>query len=131
MGEKALVETKIDDSIRLIQQLDTDVNSPSLVLWYYYDDIDEWRLLIAGPTFDVLLPRQEHVAYGRLVDAMAIISPSYLSISDLKLLITTSPLANALHFLVRTNPTGISRAYFSSTTLNGIFIKDMVILRCA
>jgi hypothetical protein len=131
MGEKALVETQIDDSIRLIQQLDTDGNSPSLALWYFYDDIDEWRLLIAGPTYDVLLPRQEHVAYGRLVEAMAIISPSYLSISDLKLLVTTSPLAMALHSLVGTNPTGISRAYFSNTTLNGIFIKDMVILRCA
>ena len=130
MGDKTLVESQIDDSIRLIQKLDTDGNSPSLVLWYFYDDLDEWRLLVAGPVFDALLPKREHIAYGMLVEAMTSISPSYLSISYLKLVVTNSPLAISLHSLIRTPSTGISRAYFSNTTLNGIFIKDMVILRC-
>jgi hypothetical protein len=129
MGEKPLVESQIDDSIRLILKLDLDGNSPTLAVWYFYDDLDEWRLLIAGPTFDALLPKQEPVAYGKLVEAMASVSLSYLSISYLKLVRTNSPLAQALHFLIRTGSTGTARTYFSNTTLNGIFIKDMVILR--
>ena len=131
MGEKALVESQIADATRLIQKLDADGNSPSLVAWYFYDDVDEWRLLIAGPAFDALLPKQEPVAYRKLVEAMASLSLSSLSVSDLKLVGTASPLPQALRFLIGTGSTGIARAHFSNTTLNGIFMKEMIILRSA
>jgi len=42
---------------------------------------------------------------------------------------TDSPLAHALRFLLNTGATGIVRAFFSNTSLNGLVIKDMVILR--
>jgi len=131
MGEKALVESQIADATRLIQKLDADGNSPSLVAWYFYDDAGEWRLLIAGPAFDALLPKQEPVAYRKLVEAMASLSLSSLSVSDLKLVGTNSPLPQALRILIRTGLTGIARAHFINTTLNGIFMKEMIILRSA
>jgi len=131
MDQKALVESQIADAILLIKKLDEDGNSPSLVAWYFYDDVDEWRLIIAGPVFDALLPRQELVAYRKLVEAMGSLSLSSLSFSNLKLVSTNSPLPQALRFLIRTGPTGIARLQFSNTTLNGIFIKEMIILRSA
>jgi hypothetical protein len=131
MGEKTLVESKIADAIRLIQKLDADGNSPSLAAWYFYDDVDEWRLLIAGPAFDTLLPKQEPIAYRKLVEAIASLSLSSLYVSDLKLLTTNSPLPRALRILVRTAPTGIVQTHFTDTTLNGIFMKEMFILRSA
>jgi hypothetical protein len=129
MGEKTLVESQISDAIRLIEKLDADGNSPSLAAWYFYDDVDEWRLLIAGPTYDALLPKQEAIAYRILFEAMTSLSLSSLSISDLKLVGTKSPLPQALRYILRTGPTVIVRAYFANTTVNGIFMKEMIILR--
>jgi len=131
MGETALVEGKVADTIQLIQKLDASGNSPTMAIWYFYDDADEWRLLIAGPTFDALLPKQEAVAYRRLVEAMSSLSLSSLSISDLKILETKAPLAQSLRRLVGTGSAGIVRAHFTNTTLNGIFIKEMIIMRSA
>lgn len=129
MGDKALVENQIADAIKLIQKLDADGRAPSLAAWYYYDDADEWRLLIAGSTFDPLLPRREAVAYRYLVKTMASLSLSSLTISDLKLVGTNSPLPQALHSLIRTGSDGIVRASFTNIRLNGIFIKEMIMLR--
>ena len=57
MGEKALVEGLINDSVNLVRNLDTSNAAPTFVAWYFYEDADEWRLLIAGPEFDHLLPK--------------------------------------------------------------------------
>jgi hypothetical protein len=131
MGEKVLVESKIPDTIRLIEKLDTDGNSPSLAVWYFYNDVDEWRLLIAGSAFDALLPKQESIAYKKIIEAIASLSLASLSISDLKLVSTNSPLPQALRTIIRTNPTGIAQAHFTDTTLNGIFMKEFFVLRSA
>src|SRR5713101_1306834 len=117
MGETALVEGKVTDAIQLIQKLDASGDGPSMAIWYFYDDADEWRLLIAGPTFDVFLPKQEAVAYRKLVEAIASLSLASLSVSDLKLLETKAPLAQSLRHLISTGPKGIVRAYFTNTTL--------------
>jgi len=131
MGEKALVESQIADAIKLIQRLDADGRPPGLVAWYYYDDADEWRLLIAGSTFDASLPKHEAAAYRYLVETVASLSLSSLTISDLKLVGTNSPLPQALRLFIRTKSDGIVQAHCTNNTLNGIFIKEMVILRSA
>lgn len=131
MGEKTLVESQIDDAVQLIHKLDADGNSPSLSAWYYYDDADEWRLIVAGPTFDALLPKQEPIAYRKLTEAITKLNLTSLSISDLKLLRTNSPLLQAIHLLIGTDPKGIVRAHFTNNTINGIFMKEMLILRSA
>jgi hypothetical protein len=130
MGEKALVESQVTDALRFLEKLDAEGTRPTLVAWYYYDDVDQWRLLVAGPSFDKLLSSEkEAIAYGKLVEAMASLSSSSLTLSDLKLVSTMSPLPQALRSLIRTGPIGGTRAYFSNTTLNGIFMKEMIILR--
>ena len=131
MGEKALVESQIADAIALIKKLDVDGAAPTLAVWYYYDDVAEWRLIIAGPAFDALLPKQEPVAYRKIVEAMATASLSSLAISDLRLVRTDNPLPQALRRLVGTGPDGIVRSHFTDTSLNHIFIKEMIILRSA
>lgn len=131
MGEKALVESQIADAIGLVRKLDADGFSPSLVVWYYYDDAGEWRLLIAGHAFDALLPKQESLAYRKVAEAMTAVSLSSLTISDVKVIPSTSALPQALRRLVGTDANGLVRAHFSDTTLNGIFIKEMIVLRSA
>ena len=131
MGETALVERKIEEIILLIKQLDEDGNSPSLVSWYFYADVEEWKLLIAGPTYDKFLPKHEPNAYRNVIESMTKLPLETLSVSDIKIITTSSPVSQAISILVRTEPTGISQAHFIDTTLNGIFIKEMVIIRSA
>jgi hypothetical protein len=131
MGEKALVESQMADAAKLLQVLDSAREGPTVAVWYYYEDIDEWRLIIAGPSYDALLPKQESIAYRKLAEALTKASLASVSVSDLKLLQTSSPLIQALRFLVRTPPNAIGRAHFSNTTLNGIFMKEMIIIRSA
>ena len=130
MGENALVESKISEGILLIKQLDEDDNSPSFATWYFYADVNEWRLIIAGPKFDELLPKKEPIAYKKIIESMSKLSLESLSVSDIKLVPTTSPLPLAIRTLIRTaDPTGFSQAHFIDTTLNGIFMKELIISR--
>lgn len=131
MGEKALVESQLADTKNLLEALDAAGRGPTLAVWYFYEDVDAWRLIIAGPTYDALLPKQEPVAYQGLAETLLTVAPASVSISDFKLLQTSSPLVQALRFLMRTSPNTITRAHFTNTTLNGIFMKEMIIVRSA
>ena len=131
MGEKALVENLITDAIGLVQKLDELGTPPTFAAWYYYDDADEWRLLLAAPNLDELLPRQEVVAYQNVIKALSSSSPVALGIADLKLVATSYPLLQALKFLIGTGPNGIAQVRFRDCTINGVFIKEVVILRSA
>jgi hypothetical protein len=129
MGEKALVESLLEDSIALVRALDASEAAPKLAAWYFYEDAGEWRLLIAGETFDQLLPKKEALAYQKISEAISSAGLQSLSISLVKLIQSSEALPKALRFLIGTPPDGMAQAHFSDTTLNGIFIKEMVVLR--
>lgn len=131
MGEKTLVENLVTDAVGLIQKLDEVGPPPTFAAWYYYDDADEWRFLVASPALDILLPKQEAVAYRKVIEALSSSSPTGLGISDLKLVATKYPLLQALKLLVRTGPKDIARVSFKDCMMNGIFIKEVVVLRSA
>jgi hypothetical protein len=131
MAETALVEGLIQDSIQLVQQLDVGQYKPSKVMWYYYDDVDTWRLIIVSSEFDKMLPNSEPLAYKVIAEAINATDLSSLSISEVKLMKSDDPLVGVLGFLIGTGSDNIVQANFSNTTINGIFIKDMVILRSA
>jgi hypothetical protein len=131
MVEKALVESEIAESAALIRALDTKNDAPTFAVWYFFDDADEWRLMLAGPTFDPLLPTKEHIAYRKVIDAMASASLSALSFASVKLVKTDDPLVQILRRLIRTGPTNIVHSRFVNTTLQNVFVSDMLILRSA
>jgi hypothetical protein len=131
MGEKPLVEGLITDSTELLKSLDKLESKPGLAAWYFYEDAGDWRLVIAGEYFDQFLPKQEAIAYQRISEAISKAELRSLSISLIKLIRTDDPLAQAISFLIGTPPDGVMQASFTDTTLNGIFIKEMLILRSA
>jgi hypothetical protein len=129
MGEAALVESQILDAITLIQKFDSEEISVNFAAWYFYHDASEWKLILSGNSFDKLLPRGEIPAYGIVVDAIKNLSLSSLNLSDIKLISGDSVLVKSLKFLMRTGEKGLARAHFIDTTLNGIFVKEVYILR--
>ena len=131
MGEEALVESQIAESVSLVRSLDSQGDKPSAVVWHYFPDADEWRLLIAGPSFDALLPKEEARAYRRVAEALSKAQASSLSIGEIKIVRTDYPLLNAARFMVKTGPDAFVRAHFRDNSINGIFIKEMLVLRSA
>lgn len=131
MVETALVEGLLEDSMSLVRALDASDTPPTLAVWYFYEDAGEWRLILAGDAFDRLLPKKEALAYQTVSEAISAAGLQSLSISLVKLIQSSDPLPRALRVLIGTPPDGIAQAHFSHTTLNGIFIKEMVVLRSA
>ncbi len=131
MAEEALVESLITDSINLVTALDNLGNKPTKAFWYYYTDADEWRFIIAGATFDQLLPKEEARAYQHVAKAIASAGLASLTVANVKITRTDDTLLNTMRSLIGTPPDGIIRAHFQDVTFNGIFVKEMLILRSA
>lgn len=131
MGETALVESQVTDAIALVKALDVRGDNPTLAAWYLYDDANEWRLLIAGPTFDAVLQKQEPIAYQKIVEAMNECQSTSLAISDVKIIGSQAALPSAIRMMIGTGPNGITRAHCSANMINGIFIKEMIVIRSA
>lgn len=129
MGEEALVESQITDTISLVKTLESQGDKPSTVVWFYFPDADECRLLLAGPSFDALLPKEESRAYQRVAEALSKAEVTSLTIGEVKLIKTDYPLLNATRFLIGTPPDAIIRAHFKDNRVDGIFIKEMLVLR--
>lgn len=129
MGEKALVEGQIADAIELVKRLDASNASPTLAAWHFNANIEVWTLLIAGPAFDSLLP--DSSAYGIIVDAMADMEPSSMSSADVKLVHSQSELPKTIGMIIRTPANALGRTHFTDNFINGIFLKEMFVLRSA
>jgi hypothetical protein len=121
----------VADSVRFVQELDSHGDGPSNALWYYLSDAEEWRLLVAGPTFDRLLPAQEGLAYEAAAKAIVSARVDSLAIAQVKLVRTDDPLLVATRFVIRTPERGVVRAHFRGNTFNGVFVKEMLVLRAA
>jgi len=131
MAEEALVESLVQDSVQLVEELDKQGDTPTNALWYYFSDAEEWRFLIAGSTFDNLLPQNQIQAYEKLGRAIAKADLAFLSIGNVKLVRRDDPLLIATRFVIKTPPNGVIRAHFRDNVFNGIFVKEMLVLRAA
>lgn len=131
MAEEPLVESYVIDSVQLVRQLDEQGDMPSNVVWCFLSDAEVWRLLVAGATFDSLLPQDQHGAYLKVASAIRSANLSSLSIADVKLLRTDDPLLVATKSVVKTPADGVVRAHFRDNTFNGLFVKEMLVLRAA
>ena len=120
MGEEALVESQIADSVSLVKTLDAESSTPSYAAWNYFSDAGEWRFVLAGPTFDALLPRQESNAYQKVAEALSKAQVTSLGIGEIKLVRTDYPLIRATRFMMGTPPDAIVRAHFKDNSINGI-----------
>jgi len=131
MAEEALVESSVGDSVKLVEELDRQGDTPTNVLWYFFSDAEVWRLLVAGRTFDTLLPRDESQAYQKIARAIRSANLTSLSIADVKLVRTDDSLLTATKFVIKTPANGVVRAHFRDNTFNGVFVKEMLVLRAA
>jgi methionine salvage enolase-phosphatase E1 len=131
MAEETLVESLVGDSVELVKALDGQGDNPTNALWYFFSDAEEWRLLVAGPAFDRLLPKDEEQAYQKIAQAIGSAKVDTLTIADVKLVKTDDAILAATKFVLKTPQSAVVRAHFRDNTFNGIFVKEMLVLRAA
>lgn len=130
MAQKPLVDGSFEASVQLLRELDKGELKPELAAWFYYDDVEDWRLLLCGKKINEYLPGKEALAYKVIAESLGKTNEA-LTVSDVKFVKTDAPLIVALSFLIGTGPDDASKISMSNNTINGIFIKDMVVLRSA
>lgn len=54
-----------------------------------------------------------------------------MTIADVKLVRTDDPVLAATKFVLKTPQSAVVRAHFRDNTFNGIFVKEMLVLRAA
>ena len=129
MDNKALVEYKIHSAIRLGEELEKSGRNLNFLVWYYYSDVEEWQLLMSATWIDDLLPKRESVAYGKLADLLNNQQIDGIEISELKVINSDSDLVKAIKMIIKTGNIGFTQAHFSNNTINGIFMKDFIVMR--
>ena len=127
MAKQSLVESLISDSVKLVDELDKQGHYPSNALRYFFSVAEEWRLLIAGHSFNQFLPKDE----GQVVITKAIGSANLdsLTVADVKVVRTDDTTLIATKMLVKTSPVDVRPIHFHDLTFNGIFIREICVLR--
>lgn len=128
MGEDKLVEPQIDDAVTLAKYLDANRVPLTLVAWYWFDDGESWQLLLAGAALDIVA-QKPILAYRKVVEAIEALDLKNLSGADVRIVESRSPLAQAIAQVIKTMPGTFTRARCTSTMKNGIFLKEMLVLR--
>jgi hypothetical protein len=87
-----LVDSRIDDGQRLIDQLVRDGLEIKAAFWVKTKEEGLWHLYIASPSVDQEKPGE---AYGRAYASLSELPDTTISLSDIKLINGTNPLAKA------------------------------------
>jgi hypothetical protein len=126
MDKKILVEVNIEEGKKLVNALDRSKFILSGALWFYYSNLDEWRLLLVTPLVDLIGPNKAYtIVYNVIQDERF----SSISIVNISVLSPTNRLIQLLRVALRTDPKAISQIRFTSNTINNEFIEDALIYR--
>lgn len=130
MADETLVMHKIPASRALVRTLDRQGDEPDLVAWCWFDADQEWRLLLAGPTFDLAEADDQPLeVLSRVAEALRQTKDSPISIADIKIVPTRSKWSGAIHALIKTVPGKFTHARMTSTRVADVFLDDVVVLR--
>jgi len=129
MGEQALVDNFAEETDLLVSYLDNNQRECDFVVWLYFPDMHDWRLLLAGGWIDSLLPKDEATAYRHVAEAINECALENISISEVKLVKTSDHTVGAVQMLVGTEKGPLSQIHFGGNMLNGMYLGDMIIMR--
>lgn len=126
MDKTALVEKNIEEGRRLLLALDRTGFRVSAALWFYVDEDEEWRFMVASPVIDEKGPRE---SYAFVQETLARLSPpSQISLKQISAISPSHDLIRLLRVAIRTGP-GVSGIRFTRNTINNVFIEDAYIYR--
>jgi hypothetical protein len=126
MDKPTLVDADMKAGEALLSRLDDIKFNVKAALWFYVQESEEWRLIIASPIVDKDGPKK---AYEKVQSQLQELDGGYkLSLRNISLVSPGDKLIKALESVIKTGKS-ISHIRFTRNVVNGLFIEDAYIYR--
>lgn len=125
MDKPILVDADMKAGEALLSKLDEIEFNVKAALWFYVQDSEEWRLIIASPTVDKDGPKK---AYEKVQSQLQKLNGHGLSLRNISLVSPGDKLIKALKSVFKPDK-AISPIRFTRNVIDGIFIEDAYIYR--
>ena len=127
MVETELSKELIEAGAELLRRLDDRGLQPDAAFWFYYPDVEAWKLVFT--MVKISKPGPKH-AYQQIQKVLTAASDELkpLDLEDIVLAKPDSPMVSLLRTAVRTGP-GIRGIRFTPNVVNGTLIEDAYIYR--
>ena len=127
MVETNLTKEMMESGARLIDKLDERGIQPDAAFWFYFPDLQAWKIVIAEVKLGKQGPKE---VYRQIQKVLSKFSQELhgLSLDDVALANPDSPVVALLRVAMRTGP-GIGGIRFKHNVINGTLIEDAYIYR--
>ena len=127
MVETNLTKEMMESGAILIGKLDERGIQPDAAFWFYFPDIQAWKLIIAEVKVGENGPKE---GYRQILKILGKFYKEMkgLSLDDVTLAKTDASIVVLLRVAIRTGP-GISGIRFTNNVINGTTIEDAYIYR--
>ena len=125
MVAASLTTDMMAEGKRLLEHLDSTSNEVDAALWFFFPDIEKWRLIISLPK---LAPKGPKASYRAIQQAIKKLKSSKLGLDEIAIPRPNAPLLDLLRKVFRTGP-GISGIRITNSVVNGQLIDDVFIYR--
>jgi hypothetical protein len=125
----ALTPQLIEEGAELLQALDVSGLTPDAAFWFYFSDINAWKLILAEMRVGPDGPREVYKQVQRTLDALSDTIKSF-SLADVVVAKPDAPVVSVLKRALRVerNAGGVR---FSQNVIDGVLIEDAYIYRLA
>jgi len=124
-----MVDRWLEDGKRLISALDRMGLGVDAALWFYFDESEEWRLIIATPKVDAEGPSSAYAAIAEAIGAMA--APFSIELAQVMAVSTHNPIVAALKKFFITRNDAILGNHISKLAIDNIYFEDACMYRSA
>ena len=129
MVAMTLTKEMIEEGAALVRKLDESGVQPDAAFWFYFPDVQQWKLVLAEIKLGEKGPRQIYKKIQQVISADQMDMPD-LALDDITLAKPDAPIVGLLRHVIHTGP-GIGGIRFTNNVVNGTVIDDAYIYRLA
>lgn len=127
MVTTTLTKEMIEAGASFVRKLDEKDVQPDAAFWFYFPDIQQWKLVLAEVKLGSVGPRE---IYKRIQDVLYQFSEElkHLPLESITIAKPDAPIVALLRVAIRTGPT-IAGIRFTNNVINGVVVEDAYIYR--
>ncbi len=129
MVETTLTPELIAAGERFVRELDARGIRPDAVFWFYFADVEAWKLVVAEVKLGKEGPKGIYKQFQRVLAGLSE-DGFVIELDDVSLAKPDAPIVSLLRSAVGTGP-GVSGIRFQNNVINGTLIEDAYIYRVA
>lgn len=124
MAQDTLVDRE-EVGLHLLDELEKAAFPFSALMWVFYPEADQWRLLLATELADKKSTVQEILlTLDKIIDASTNEMPD---LADISIVSPNEPIIKAVSRVI--SVTGRSSVFMSKNSFNGIYVDELIVFR--